>query len=145
MLVTTAAVVCLATNIYHEARGESLEGQYAVAEVTLNRVASPDYPDDICGVVKQGYVDANGNPKRNQCQFSWWCDGRSDKPKDEDAWKKAVAVAGMAIENYESTTYYLVGYDVHHYHSEKVKPRWAKTMKRIAKIGTHIFYRKKNT
>ena len=61
-LLSTTSIVCLATNIYFEARGEDRIGQYAVAEVTLNRVASPDYPDDVYGVVKQAYVDAHGNP-----------------------------------------------------------------------------------
>ena len=74
--------ICLATNIYHEARGESYAGKVAVANVTMNRVTSPKFPNTICDVVYQAQTKENwkGNtvPKRNKCQFSWYCDGKSD-------------------------------------------------------------------
>ena len=75
---------CLALNIYHEAKGESELGQRAVAYVTLNRAHDPAYPDDICDVVYQA-VKKNGVPVKNQCQFSWYCDGKDDEPTDEES------------------------------------------------------------
>ena len=144
MLLSTASIVCLATNIYFEARGEDRIGQYAVAEVTLNRVASPDYPDDVCSVVKQAYVDAHGNPLRHKCQFSWYCDGKSDKPKDKRAWTRAVQIASATLIDFEAEERRVVGHKVHHYHNKKVKPRWAKAMRAVARIGNHIFYEAKN-
>ena len=66
---------CMALNIYHEARGEPIEGKIAVGHVVLNRAASRRFPGQICAVVKQG-----GENRRYRCQFSWWCDGRSDRP-----------------------------------------------------------------
>ena len=70
-----AALVCLALNIYFEARNQPTSGQIAVAEVTLNRVASRNYPNTVCGVVKQS--------NKNGCAFSWYCDGKSDKPYEK--------------------------------------------------------------
>lgn len=131
MVVTTAALLCLATNIYFEARGESLEGQFAVAEVTLNRVASTNYPDEICEVVWQ--------PK----QFSWTHDGKSDKPRDKTAWMVAMYVASTAINDWSAMEYSVVGYDVTHYHNNTVRPRWSRAMQPVATIGRHIFYRGK--
>ena len=73
-------VECLALNIYHEARNQPTAGKLAVAQVTLNRVKHDRFPNTICGVVYQGYY-LNNNPIKHKCQFSWWCDGKSDKPK----------------------------------------------------------------
>ena len=73
---------CLATNIYHEARSESTIGKIAVAWVTVNRVNTEQYPDTVCGVVHDAVLDSNGNPKRNKCQFSWYCDGKMNKYYD---------------------------------------------------------------
>ena len=75
---------CLALNIYFEARSEPLDGKLAVGHVVLNRAADKRYPNKICEVVKQG-----GEKRRNKCQFSWWCDGRSDRPRDLQAWKES--------------------------------------------------------
>ncbi len=80
--INITEAICLATNIYHEARGESYAGKVAVANVTMNRVTSPKFPNTICDVVYQAQTKENwkGNtvPKRNKCQFSWYCDGKSD-------------------------------------------------------------------
>ena len=75
------AIMCLAMNVYWEARNQSIAGQVAVAQVTMNRVASPDYPNDVCGVVHQ------------HKQFSWQWDGKSDVPKEDASWNKAQMVA----------------------------------------------------
>ena len=86
-----AAIMCLALNIYFEARSEPIQGQIAVAEVTLNRVASEKHPDTICGVVKQS--------NKNGCAFSWYCDDNSDKPKEKEAFKRAKILSEMLIKN----------------------------------------------
>ena len=88
-------IECLATNIYHEARSESTIGKIAVAWVTVNRVNTERYPDTICGVVYDAVLDSKGNPKRHQCQFSWYCDGKSDDIKNKDAWYEAVQIATL--------------------------------------------------
>ena len=88
---------CMVANLYHEARGEGFAGMYAVAMVVLNRVQDKRYPDTVCGVVQQGPVNSNGLPKRHKCQFSWWCDGKSDKMNDTDAFFEALGVAELQI------------------------------------------------
>lgn len=124
--VLTAAMVCLALNVYHEARGQGAEGQDAVAHVTLNRVADRGFPDEVCAVVFQRH------------QFSWYWDGRSDQPMELAAWETAKDVAKAAVEDKtedptDGATFY---------HTDKVSPRWAKSFTVVAKIGDHIFYRK---
>ena len=123
---------CLAAGIYFEARGEPVKGQAAVAQVILNRVRNPQYPNTICGVV---YQNENW---RNRCQFSFACDGIRDRIASPSHWQTAKDV-GMAVtagriwlEGVGSST---------HYHATYVNPRWAHTMKRMKKIGRHIFYR----
>lgn len=123
---------CLALNIYHEARSEPEAGQIAVALVTLNRVASSRFPGSICAVVKQG-----GSKKRHRCQFSWWCDGRSDRPTDQGAWRRAMEVARRVLEDAvpDPTRGAL------YYHASYVKPSWSRAYNRTARIGRHLFYR----
>jgi spore germination cell wall hydrolase CwlJ-like protein len=81
----TPALMCVAMAVYFEARGEPTAGQIAVAQVIRNRIEDPRYPDNACDVVKQGYY-WNGIPIRNKCQFSFYCDGKSDDPKNKQAW-----------------------------------------------------------
>ena len=122
---------CMATAIYFEARGESYRGQVAVGQVVMNRVAHPLYPDTICGVVFQN------QSKRNACQFSFACDGRPEKVTDEKSWKQAMVIAKGVVSGAE----YLpeVGYATH-YHATYVRPQWAPRMKKVTKIGMHVFY-----
>ncbi len=123
---------CLTNGIYFEARGESLKGQAAVAQVILNRVRNPAYPDTVCGVVYQG------EKLRTGCQFSFTCDHIPDLVLAPWHWKtaKEVALAVTAgkiwLPEVGSAT---------HYHATYVKPNWGPTMQRVAKIGKHIFYR----
>lgn len=120
---------CLAMNIYHEARGEPGMGKYAVAQVTLNRVKSPNYPNDVCRVVHQRVKET--------AQFSWTLDDLTDIPKESKAWIDAIRVA-REVYRQEKTV------DVGHalfYHADYVKPRWAVHKVRVAKIGRHIFYK----
>lgn len=123
---------CLAQAIYFEARGEPVAGQVAVAEVIMNRVASDRYPDTICGVVFQG------EHRRNRCQFSFACDGKSDKPVRTKAWAIAKEISlstamGLQPVSVQGAT---------HYHANYVEPQWSKELNRVAVVGNHSFYRK---
>ena len=133
------AIVCLALNVYHEAKNQSLSGQIAVAEVVMNRVADSRYPNNVCDVVKQGltYKWNPGFPIRNKCQFSWYCDGKSDVAKEKDAWEEALSVAKGVYHGYLDA--YLEG--ATHYHAYYVNPSWAETKTYITRIDDHIFYR----
>ena len=129
---------CLAQNIYYEARGSSLADQAAVADVVLNRVDDARYPDSICEVVQQGEKHANGQMKRHRCQFSWYCDGKSDYPRDSEAWSKAQQTAYMMLyyKDYRGITE-----GATHYHADYVKPKWARDLQLVGRIGVHIYYR----
>jgi len=123
---------CLTAGIYFEARGEPILGQKAVAQVILNRVRNPKYPDSICGVVYQH------KHKRNRCQFSFACDGIKDRIASPKHWEISKRVANEAIDG----RFWLksVG-SASHYHADYVWPRWGRTMHKMTKIGRHIFYR----
>lgn len=123
---------CMALNVFWEARSEPIEGQYAVAAVTLNRVRSPHFPDTICEVVKQG-----GYQTLHRCQFSWWCDGKRDEPQEPAAWSASIAVAVKAMysDAFEDPTDGAV-----FYHADYIDPFWADYMTKLTKIGLHIFY-----
>ena len=136
-------VNCMALNIYYETRGSSLADSYAVADVVLNRVEDTRYPNSICEVVYQGEQHADGRMKRNRCQFSWYCDGKSDFPRDREAWKRAQSIAWDIVQwnNYRGITEGST-----HYHASYVNPRWNKSRKgwsitRVGRIGVHIYYR----
>ena len=123
---------CLAEGIYFEARGESELGQAAVAQVILNRVRNPAYPNTICGVVYQN------KSWRNRCQFSFACDGIPDRIRSQQAWRTAVKVAKQVTDG--DIWLADVG-DSTHYYADYVSPRWARTMIKVDRIGAHIFYR----
>ena len=141
---------CLAQNIYFEAGNQSLDGMAAVADVTLNRVKSSRFPDTICEVVKQGLKHSSGAMKRNKCQFSWYCDGKSDfisrKIVLTKEWSNSKKIAedilqefyGMKEENWIGITS-----ESTYYHANYVVPVWIHDigMKRITQIGSHIFYK----
>jgi spore germination cell wall hydrolase CwlJ-like protein len=123
---------CLAEGIYFEARGESVKGQAAVAQVILNRVRNPHYPDTICGVVYQN------EDWRNRCQFSFACDRIPDIVTSPRHWKIAKEIA-MAVT--AGKIWFKDVGSATHYHATYVSPAWGPTMKRVEKIGKHIFYR----
>jgi spore germination cell wall hydrolase CwlJ-like protein len=131
---TPAEMKCLATAIYFEARGEPERGQVAVAQVVLNRLKNPAYPSTICGVVYQ-----NKN-QRNRCQFSFACDGIKDRITDRGAWTSAQALAKKVLGDDRTMFLADVGTSTH-YHANYVRPRWARHMKKMQKIGRHIFYK----
>ena len=122
---------CLARAVYFESRSESDLGQLAVAKVVLNRVKNPDFPKTICGVVYQG------SNNRNSCQFSFACDGLPDDVKSPEAWAHAKSIAQRAIANDPAVA--MLGNAVN-YHADYVSPKWAHTMRRLTRIGHHIFY-----
>ena len=125
-----ADLECLTGAVYFEARGESAQGQYAVAQVVMNRVKHPAYPKSVCAVVYQG-------AGRSGCQFSFACDGSMRKGREAEAWGRARqiaarALAGATVANIGPAT---------HFHTTAVSPMWAPQMMRVAQVGTHVFYR----
>jgi len=138
-LSSTVQMECLAKNIYFEARNQTDVGMIAVAHVTINRMNSDRYPNTICEVVHQAKRRSNGTIIKNKCQFSWYCDGLSDRPKNLTAWAKAVHVAHRAAE------LQAFGFDVTlgatHYHTTNVNPHWAPHIERLIRIDDHIFYK----
>ena len=143
MLLETA-FICLALNTYHEAKNQSMIGQIATAQVVMNRVADDRYPNTVCEVVKQGpHRPSWENPEKeypvkHRCQFSWYCDGKSDVPKNEKAWKKAQDYAYLVLYNRINLD---VTEGATHYHATYVRPAWARTKTRTTRIEKHIFYR----
>ena len=131
-------VQCMALNVYYEARGSNLADKAAVADVVLNRVNDTRYPNTVCEVVKQGLQDANGNMRRNKCQFSWYCDGKADNPQNQDLYVEAQSIAWNMVEEGK---YRGITEGATHYHATYVNPRWASTLQLVGRIGAHIFYR----
>jgi len=122
---------CLAEALYFEARGESVRGQFAAAEVIMNRVDSVEFPDSICGVVHQG------TGRKYACQFTYTCDGHEEIIAEKGAYRQVGKVAGLMVDGAprrltEGAT---------HYHTRAVNPRWARAFARTATIGVHHFYR----
>ena len=120
---STKDIECLAKNIYHESRGESLHGKIAVAQVTVNRVNSGLFHNTVCGVV---YAHR---------QFSWTLD-KTKRVRDTKAWQSALEISRAVL----TQTVALPNFNATHFHTKQVNPRWAKTKTRVAVIGNHIFY-----
>lgn len=129
---------CLAENIYHEARGEGDRGMIAVGYVTLNRVKRSEFPNTVCDVVKEGRY-RNGMPKRHQCQFSWWCDGRPDTIKQHsEEWKDSLKIAvDVFNDKLDDPTHGAT----HYFNYNMVSPRWQYAFVKTAVIRNHAFYR----
>ncbi|MGV6840455.1 MAG: cell wall hydrolase [Planktomarina sp.] len=121
---------CLTEALYFEARGETLKGQFAVAEVILNRVDSAKFPNTICGVVNQG------TGRKFACQFTYTCDGRAEHVGNKDVFERLGRIARVMIDGGART---LTG-DATYYHTTAVNPRWAKVFEHTATIGMHKFY-----
>tara|TARA_B110000305_G_scaffold238938_1_gene305543 strand:- start:1995 stop:2552 length:558 start_codon:yes stop_codon:yes gene_type:complete len=136
-------VECMALNIYYEARSSSLADQYAVADVVLNRLEDTRYPDTICDVVKDGLTDDDGQMIRNKCQFSWYCDGKDDTPKNMEVLYESRSIAWdmVMLDTFRGLTEGST-----HYHTSYVNPVWNKSkdnwsITRVGRIGSHIYYR----
>ncbi len=122
---------CMAEALYFEARGETLRGMFAVAEVILNRVDDPRYPSSVCGVVNQG------TGERFRCQFTYTCDGRPETIGDTRAYQRVGKVAKIMMDGEPRR----LTKGATHYHTKAVKPRWSRVFPRTATIGYHHFYR----
>jgi len=125
---------CLAQNIYFEARSEPQDGKLAVAHVVMNRVASSNFPNSVCDVVRDGTDEV-----LHKCQFSWYCDGKADEVEDAVAWREARKLASRVywgrIEDPSGGALW--------YHADYVKPIWRKAFAEGPTIGRHIFYTRK--
>ena len=137
-------VQCLAVNIYHEARDQGTAGKLAVSAVVLNRVNDKRFPNTVCEVVLQAHMKKSWKtglpiPIRKKCQFSWYCDGKSDEVKDEKSYQKILDFARLIMHN--GIKFVDITDGATHYHADYVKPSWAKTKTRTTEIGDHIFYR----
>jgi hypothetical protein len=127
---------CLTQAIYYEARNQSADGQRAVAQVVLNRVRHPSYPNSVCGVVYQGSERTTG------CQFTFTCDGSLFRGSIEPgAWNRAQEIARTALAG---SVYRPVGLALN-YHTTAIRPYWAPSLTRQAVIGDHVFYRRPNS
>jgi spore germination cell wall hydrolase CwlJ-like protein len=133
---------CLAQNIYFEAGNQPFSGKLAVANVVLNRVESSQFPNTICEVVyqtkkyKPSWKTGKLIPVRGQCQFSWYCDGRPDKPKDSVTLLESVRIAEFAINAEIDITNGAL-----FYHADYSNPYWSDHLERLVQIETHIFYK----
>lgn len=122
---------CLAEALYFEARGETVKGQFAVAEVIINRAESKRFPNDICGVINQG------TGRKYQCQFTYTCDGRPEVISEKQAYERVKKVARAAIDGRapdltDGATFY---------HTTAVRPSWSRKFENTALIGVHLFYK----
>ena len=125
------ATQCLTQAIYYEAGNEPTDGKRAVAQVILNRVRSPAFPNSVCGVVYQG------SQKKTGCQFTFTCDGALGRTPNPRSWQSAREIAAAALHG---SVYGPVGHATH-YHANYVVPYWAGSMAKVTVIGAHLFYR----
>ena len=125
---------CMASNIYFEASTQERIGKIGVAQVTMNRVWSPEFPNSVCEVVYQG---PKNKKNKRLCQFSWYCDGKPDIIRNKRVWRECVYVAKYVILGGVPD----ITYNSTHYHADYVQPWWAKKMEKTVKLGDHIFYR----
>ena len=140
-VISQAEIECMAKNIYFEAAVESTAGQLAVAQVTLNRVKSKHYPNTVCEVVYEGPKDANGFPKRDRCQFSWYCDGMGDNPRAGRGWSSSQSIAKWFYDHQDRLMDITDG--ATHYHADWMEkyPKWAHKYRKNVRIDDHIFYK----
>ena len=154
--VNTDEQYCMALNIYREANNQSIAGMIAVARVVMNRVQDRRWPAKVCDVIYEGPVyeswktKKNPNlkdservylPKKNRCQFSWYCDGKADEvinTENNIQWKVANSIAYevLAFDRWNG-----IVEGANHYHADYVQPDWRKRMQLVARIDDHIFYR----
>jgi len=149
---------CIALNVYYESRADNLAGKYAVADVVLNRVSDPRFEDTPCKVIREAVMYESWKtaqhkdlpdeeriyyPKRNKCQFSWYCDGKPDEPQQQAAWRDAQIIAYNIVQ---FNTFRGITEGATHYHATYVNPDWSLEEWRpvyhlIGRIGDHIFYK----
>jgi len=142
---STQTIECLALNMYHEARDQGTAGKIAVTAVVINRVNDDRFPNTVCEVIKQGPTrkswknDGTFYPIRDRCQFSWYCDGKSDIPKDVKAYQKTLDLSSLIV--HDDIKFVDITDGALFYHADYVTPSWAKQKQKTTEIGDHIFYR----
>ena len=151
LLKTEKSAECIALNMYHEARNQGSAGILAVTAVVFNRVKDKRFPNTVCEVIKQGPTreswktkqtpedDAVYYPVKNKCQFSWYCDGKGDKPKDIKTYNKLLDISYAILD--KQMPFIDLTDGALFYHADYVTPGWAKTKIKTVEIQDHIFYR----
>ena len=139
-MILETALMCMALNMYHEAKTQSMLGQLAVGQVVMNRVEDKRFPDNVCDVVTEAVTyKGTDKPVLHKCQFSWYCDGQKDEPDfDSKEWWDAKEYASIVLSG---TIMLDVTEGATHYHATYVRPAWAKTKTKTTRIDRHIFYR----
>ena len=130
-MIGAAALVCLTQAIYFEARGEPILGQYAVAEVVMNRMESQDFPDTVCAVTHQDLGSGD-----HDCQFSYECDGKDESMHETAARRQAETIAyivGSGVIDLTDGALY--------FHANTVRPHWSRQFEETYEVGSHKFYR----
>ena len=139
-LVNSEELECMSKNIYFEAALESTAGKLAVAQVTMNRVNSKQYPNTVCKVVYQGRHYKSGLPVKDRCQFSWYCDGKLDVPHIGAMWRESSEIAVYVLATPDLID---ITDGATHYHADYISsPKWADPLRKTVEIDTHIFYNK---
>ena len=124
------AITCLARTIYWEANRKDDAEMEAIANVVMNRLGHKGFPNTICGVVRQGH-------EQGACQFSWWCDGRSDDAEEEEPYSKAKEIARKALNRQLKDR----SGGALYFHHRKVNPNWSNEYIRTVEVGEHVFYK----
>ena len=139
-MILETALMCMALNMYHEAKNQSMLGQLAVGQVVMNRVEDKRFPDNVCDVITEAATyKGTDKPVLHKCQFSWYCDGQKDEPDfDSKEWWDAKEYASIVLSG---TIMLDVTEGATHYHATYVRPAWAKTKTKTTRIDRHIFYR----
>ena len=139
-MILETALMCMALNMYHEAKNQSMLGQIAVGQVVMNRVEDKRFPDNVCDVITEAVTyKGTDKPVLHKCQFSWYCDGQKDEPDfDSKEWWDAKEYASIVLSG---TIMLDVTEGATHYHATYVRPAWAKTKTTTTRIDRHIFYR----
>ena len=139
-MILETALMCMALNMYHEAKNQSMLGQLAVGQVVMNRVEDKRFPDNVCDVVTEAVTyKGTDKPVLHKCQFSWYCDGQKDEPDfDSKEWWYSKEYASIVLSG---TIMLDVTEGATHYHATYVRPAWAKTKTKTTRIDRHIFYR----
>jgi len=141
---TKEDIKCLADNIYFEARNQTIEGKIAVGRVVINRVKDSRWPNTVCGVIKDAvyttaWHDADIRvPVRHKCQFSWYCDGKSDTIDDLRSYEEALTLARDIILN---NRWDGIVHGAVFYHANYVSPKWRNSFDYVGRIDSHLFYR----
>ena len=139
-MILETALMCMALNMYHEAKNQSMLGQIAVGQVVMNRVEDKRFPNNVCDVITEAVTyKGTDKPVLHKCQFSWYCDGQKDEPDfDSKEWWDAKEYASIVLSG---TIMLDVTEGATHYHATYVRPAWAKTKTKTTRIDRHIFYR----